>query len=170
VWFTYATLALLGAVVYIIGVPAMFLGILYKARRHNVKRLWRTISMRPITLSQWVLRAKNDSRECGRPYMHHPPEEEQKRMVVEFLHLRNLRYNSTRARCVVCLTTIFDFPLLPTPLKEVILLFSRLGFIYTSYTEHRWWYETFEMFRYFSYYYFWKKYAFMLHSWVSFFW
>lgn len=125
-WEIYAFGAIIAGILYIIGIPVLFLSLLYNAREHHVARHWRSCLRFPEKRKQLLKEAKADAEICGEFWTVDKDGdgdqeiEEEEKAIKTFLRRKNMRFHRT---------------------------YNRLGFLYYAYNEHHWWYETVELSR-----------------------
>lgn len=109
-WRAYLPVALLGIATYVLGVPLLFFSMLWRARNADVRHHWHVIHQHPASLKRWLAMALVDQHTR---LLEELKPKEVKRIVVNYLRLRNLKHSRIQ---------------------------TRLGFLYESYAPERYYY------------------------------
>jgi len=125
-WFVYASMATTAGMLFIVGIPLLFLVVLIAARDAGVQKKWKHCLRFPDHRAVLLKEAKEDADVLGHFWTldkdgdgEHSIEEE-KHAIYEFLRRKNMRNHRN---------------------------YERIGFIYYSYREEVWWYEIVELSR-----------------------
>jgi predicted outer membrane repeat protein len=125
-WIGHSVVAVFGIVLFVVGIPVLFIVLLWKARNEKIAALWHACKMSPKRLEQVLKEAEADA-ELLREHWQldkdgdgDPTPEEKKAAALTYLRRKNMRHHLT---------------------------FERLGFLYYSYNEKHWWYEIVELSR-----------------------
>ena len=125
-WFVYATVATVAGIVFIVGIPLLFIVVLVAARDAGIKKKWEHCLRFPDHRAALLKEAKEDAEVLGHFWSldkdgdgQHSLHEE-KIAIYEFLRRKNMRNHRN---------------------------YERIGFIYYSYREEVWWYEIVELSR-----------------------
>ena len=62
-WYLYLPLAVFGMLSHVLGVPALFFCLLWRARNRGVQQHWRSIQKNPMSVKMWLLAALEDDQE-----------------------------------------------------------------------------------------------------------
>lgn len=123
-WQVHALGAIGATVLYVIGIPALFMKLLVNARNKGVNRIWDQCHGHKEggekRREQLLAEAKADADISGLFWQTPIGLKEEEKAVKSYLRRRNLRFHRTH---------------------------ERLGFIYYAYNEDKWWYEIVELFR-----------------------
>jgi len=125
-WIIYATLAASAGALFIVGIPALFLGVLVSARNRGVEKTWAHCIRFPDHKKSLLQEAKEDADVLGQFWTLDKDADgdytikEEKEAVCLYLRRKNMRNHRN---------------------------YERLGFIYYSYKEECWWYEIVELSR-----------------------
>ena len=119
-YFSYSPFAVIGIFAYVIGIPALFFTILWRAREDGVAWKLRMCGVNKDVEKQLVKEAEIDAKLMMEPWMEPQNAKETSQVVKLYLRRRNFRSHRT---------------------------YNRLGFIYYAYNENVWWYECVELSR-----------------------
>ena len=118
-WYAHSFYALVFGVIYILGVPGLFFGLLYQSRFYDIDAKWHSIKSSPTRLVKTLKLAREDYWSKGRHWSQILNAKEEERRVRWYLANLNMRSPKTM---------------------------MRIGFMYKSFLEDFWAFELFEFF------------------------
>merc|ERR1711871_709510 len=125
-WFVYASVATTAGMLFIVGIPLLFLVVLISARDFGIKKRWKHCLRFPDHRAALLKEAKEDADVLGHFWTLDRDGDgqhsllEEKHAIYEYLRRKNMRNHRN---------------------------YERIGFIYYSYREEVWWYEIVELSR-----------------------
>merc|ERR1711968_386203 len=117
---TYGVIAFLGLILYVIGIPVLFITILWRARNNGVAWKLRMCQINKDVESRMLKEAKIDAKLSREHWMDPLTDKDRKKACRQYQQRINFRSHR---------------------------VYNRLGFIYYAYNEESWWYEVVELSR-----------------------
>ena len=117
---TYGVIAFLGLILYVIGIPVLFITILWRARNNGVAWKLRMCQINKDVESRMLKEAKIDAKLSREHWMDPLTDKDRRKACRQYQQRINFRSHR---------------------------VYNRLGFIYYAYNEESWWYEVIELSR-----------------------